>query len=364
MDTLKARVLEFAGSDNEFYTRFEDYINHYKTEKEGKNNLYFDKTVSLSEKDNQLLKSYIKEIEKFSNTPQGNIALSQYVTNPNVVWACFAIVSNAIDMVLADTLIQDIGMIADIRTGGFGDSFKFDITPRDLFAVSKTGHGKRNAFVQKQFKGTQTIVPENRQISVGVSLYRVLTGAESLGSFIMKAIRSLETQILYDAYDLFETTMDALPTSGTNALKIAGYTQAALVGLAQKVTAWNGNKQAVVLGTKLALANVMPDFTGSRAMLDSEYATLGYIRTLSGFDVAELAQVADYTTEFSTKINNSRLWVISPTSDKIIKVCLEGNTLAYADVINSNANLTQVATINKSYGVGAITSAIAGVITL
>ena len=51
---------------------------------------------------------------------------------------------------------------------------------------------------------------------------------------------------------LFSTAMNALSSSGDTQLKVAGYSQSDAIGLAQKVTAWNGSKKAVFLGTKLA----------------------------------------------------------------------------------------------------------------
>ena len=48
----------------------------------------------------------------------------------------------------------------------------------------------------------------------------------------------------------------------------------------------------------------------------------------------------------------------------MVKVFIEGSTLSNVDGSYANANLQQTATLYKSYGVGAISSALAGVIEL
>ena len=81
---------------------------------------------------------------------------------------------------------------------------------------------KREAEVKKQYNGQVTIVPEPRQITVGVSLYRILSGKESLAEFTQKAIRSIETQMTIDVYTTMAATMAALPSTATTGLQIAG----------------------------------------------------------------------------------------------------------------------------------------------
>ncbi len=127
-------------------------------------------------------------------------------------------------------LVDSIGMYTDVRFGGFGDSFAFDVAPRDLFVVSKHGHAKRTAEVHKQFKGQVTIVPELREITTQVSLYKVLAGKESLADFVMRCVRSIETQMSIDCYKAFDAAMTNLPTTPVNGqLKATGYDQSTLV---------------------------------------------------------------------------------------------------------------------------------------
>jgi hypothetical protein len=357
---MPANVLAFAGENIKIYEQFKDYFNHYH-----KKGSYTTEGISLAEKEEKLNCAVRAEIARYANLPNiDGIAPEVLVTHPAYSWATFAVIGAMVDTVLPDTMIDTIGLYTDVRVGGYGDSFKFGVKPRDLFVVSKGGTGKRTSEVHKQFEGDVTITTEFRDITVQVALYKVLSGQENLAEFAMKAVKSLETQMTIDAYSAFDTAMDNLATTGDDALKVAGYTQAALVELAQKVTAWNGGNKAVIVGTQLAVQNIMPANTNYRYPLESDYVKIGYIPTAFGYDIMALPQVANYKTPFKLALDDTKLYILSPTSQKLVKLCLEGATISMSDGVYDNANLTQGTTMKKSYGTGIATSSIAGLITI
>jgi len=367
---IPAQVVMFAGGEANLgpYKMFRDYWNQYQS-RAGKEGYEFATTtvnaagevvsISFDEKEavmNAALKEEIKRvagIKDFSGFP-----LETWATHPTLHWATFAVVSAMVDMILPETIISSIGLYSDVRTIGWGDSAAFDVEPRDLFVVSKAGRGKRTSEVHKQFKGQVVINPEQRELTVGVSLYRVLAGKESLAEFVAKVTRSMETALTTDVYNAFVVATAALST-GASGLKVAGYTQTDFVTLAQKVTAWNGGIKPVVIGTQLALANILPADGNYRYDIESDFVKLGYIRNFIGTDVVIIPQVADYSTPFTTLISNSYLWFVSPGAQKLLKVVLEGNTLAYTTDVYQNANLTQTSTMIKSWGIGVSTNAVA-----
>jgi hypothetical protein len=202
------------------------------------------------------------------------------------------------------------------------------------------------------------------ELTVAVSLYKVLAGQESLAVFVSKVVRSLETELSLNAYDAFAAGMAALPTTATTGLQVAGYSQASLTRLAMQVTAWNQGSKAVIAGTALSLVNVLPDDGNYRYTLNDEFFTLGYVKTAFGYDILVFPQVADLASPFGLKLANERLWVISPASQKLIKVVLEGSTLSNTDSTFTNANLLQKSTMWKSWGVGVATNSVAGVLTI
>lgn len=343
---------------------FLDYWNHHLAVDE-KKTVEYDHTRTFAEKEDTLNKAIRKEIIKRANVPyaaEDNV--DQWFTHPNVVHETFAVINSLVDMILPDSIIDTIGLYAETRVGPWGDNFSFDIEPRDLFTVSKSGHAQKTTEVHKQYRGQVTITPEMHEITVGVSMYSVLSGKESLANLVSKAIRSIETQLTLDAYDSFAATMTALSNTTTTGLRIAGYSQANLIRLCEQIGAWSQGSKPVVVGTATALLNVLPEDANYRFTLSDPFVTLGYIPTINGYDVMRLPQVADLATFAALKIANDRLWILAPSSQKIVKVCLEGNTLSNTTGVFENSDLTQTTTMMKSWGVGVATNAIAGVITL
>lgn len=266
---IPSSVLLFAGKDNlGVYEDFRDYWHEYRTKFQGAKNLSFAThtpneqgemvPISFDEKEavlNAALKREIMRIAGIQNF--ADFPLETWASHPVLRWAEMAVLSALIDMILPSTLVDTIGLYSDIRSGEWGSSFSFDVEPRDLFVVSKAGRGKRTTEMKKQYRGQVVINPEPRQITVGVSLFRVLSGKESLAVLISKAIRSIETAITVDVYNAFVTAMAALST-GAYGTKVAGFTATDFTQIAQKVAAWNGGAKPVCLGTLVALASVVP----------------------------------------------------------------------------------------------------------
>lgn len=366
MSKMPINVINFTANSQdrkEAYAQIPELLKAYNDNKASVRGANGD--ISFAEAERKVLDFYISEIEFMSGKKIEDYPdMAIYCNFSDVKEAAFAIMSMMTDLVLPDALIKDLGYLANFKNGGWGESLSIDIKPRDLFVVSKGSFSKASADVKKQFKGTVTIVPEVRTISVGVNLYDVLRGDYSLAEFLMKAVQSVEVQMRYDVYDAFATAMGNLANSGDAGLRVTGYTQSDAIKLAQKVTAWNGGNKAIFLGTALALSKILPASTNFRFDIGSEYVRLGHIREFFGFSVVELEQIADYSTEFKVKLADDKIYVISPTVDKIVKVFLEGSTLAKQGDGFNNANLMVEANLKKSWGVGVATSAIGGVIEI
>lgn len=265
-----SNVLAFAGGEANMgvYEAFADYWNQYQTEMLGKKGLFYHQTrtvdgkqvnFSLAEKEQVINQALQKEIiRKAGISNISEFPLSTWAGHPLINWAAFAVVTTMIDMILPQTLIETIGLYTEIKTIGWGDSAAFDIKPRDLFAVSKAGRAKRQTELKKQYNGQVVLNPEPRQMAVSVSLYRVLAGQESLADFTMKAVRSIETQMTYDAYESFASAMNNIDNTASTGLRVAGYSQADFVRLSQTVSAWNGGAKPLAIGTMAALANILP----------------------------------------------------------------------------------------------------------
>lgn len=355
---------------NALVEMFRDYYNQYRSDN-GEKGLTFQtvnskgELLTFSDKEAQLNAALKREIAHVSGVADAQEwPVEVYANHPVVSWATFAVINHLIDAVLPEAITKSIGMYTDVINVDMGDSATFDIEARDLFVVSKAGHAMRQGELKKQFKGQVAVIPEARVLSVDVSLYKVLAGLESLARFTAKAVMSMEAEATKDAYTAFATAMAALDNAGSDALRFSGWAASTFISLAQKVTAWNGGQKAVLVGTSLALQNVLPDDANYRYDLQSDFVKMGYIRDFKGFSVLEIPQVADWETEFSLTIDDTKLWVLSPTAGKLVKLVFEGATLANTREMFDNANLSQQTNLIKMWGSGIATSSIAGTIEL
>lgn len=361
MTKMPIGVINFTANNTDRQEGYSKFVEYYKLFESGKT--HNEAGVSFNDMNEKIFAFFMDELKLLSGVDSTIYSgdMARYANNPNVQHAAFEVVGIMTDLIIPDTLMKDFGVIANVVSGAWGDSLKVDIKPRDLFVVSKGTRGKRQFDVTRQYNGQKTIMPEPRVITVGVTLYDILSGKASLAEFVSKAMLSIETQMRYDIYDAFAAAMAAV--SGSLA-PISGFSQSTAIARAQIVSAWNGGKPAVFLGTKLALSNILPASTNYRFDLGSEYVRLGHIRDFFGYDCVEMEQIADYATEFAVKLSDTKIYLVSPAAPKLIQVFIEGSTLSHVNGNYDNANLMVNGSLVKSYGVGVATSAVASSITL
>ena len=357
-------VKKFSETSPDLYRFFKDYSNQQRALR-GAVGKQFSTDLSIDQKDKAINVAFATELERRSKTKisdyEGNLA--QYCANPIVRSFADAIVDNMIEMVLPETLFGSIGLIADIRFGGFLDSFSFDIKNNALFTVSKAGFRQKTAPAQKLENTTVTLTPENHEVSVISSLPAILANRESLAEYIMKVVRSIETTMLYEVYDGFNTAFDAV-TFPSN-LKITNYTEDEAIRVAETVTAYNNGKKAMFVGTPVALKKILPSSLSTRILLDDEYVKNGHLTVFNTYDVLPLAQIADYeSNDYSLKLDDTKVYILSTGSDKIMKVAVAGGSLSHTDGTYDNANLAQLGTVTKAWATACITNSVAGVIEL
>lgn len=372
MVKIPLNVLQFA-TDTSPYEMFVDYWRHYSSFNSKKTTEFStirkDGTpLSFAEKEMEMNAALKREVARVSQVNiDPTIPLEQWASHPSVRWATFAVVSAMIDMILPETLIDSIGLYTEIRNGGWADSFSFDIKPRDLFVVSKSGHGQKATEVHKQFDTTVTVVPVPHQITVQVALYKVLAGKESLAEFTAKALKSIEAQMTVDTYTVFAAAMANLALVGASPnayMQVAGYSQDALISLAQRVSAWNGGQKVILAGTQRALQYVLPSDGNYRYQIDSEFVKVGYVRTAFGYDTMVLPQLAAWGTPFTLALSDANIYFLCVGVNKPIKLCIEGSTLSNVTAPFDNSNLTQNATFIKSWQAAVATNAVAGLMTV
>ena len=60
---------------------------------------------------------------------------------------------------------------------------------------------------------------------------------------------------------------------------------------------------------------------------------------MATYDIMSIPQVADYSAPFKLLLDDTRLYVVSPSAGKIVKVVVEGSTMSNVDAPFANANL-------------------------
>ena len=357
-----ANVKAFAEMSKDLSEAMSAYAHNYNLQRKG---LKAFADHSQEEQNKLINKAFAMEVAKQSGMELPDLnnktEVRRYAMNPMVRFFANQIQDVMIDMILPETLMTgSLKYFADMKFADLGDTIKFDIKSNSLFTVSKAGNRQRTTNQQKTFRTTVTMAGVNHEITVGTTLFEILTGQAYLAEEVMKVARSIETAMLFDAYDAFTTEMNGL----TGNLAVANYSEESLITLLETVTAYNQGRKAVVIGTPLALKAVLPTNTNYRYLLDDEYVKLGHLQTFNGYDVLPMEQVANpyNATPYSLKLDDTKLYVVSPASDRIIKVGIFGGTFSHQDNSYDNANLTVENTTTKNWEVACITNSVGGVI--
>lgn len=357
-----ANVKAFAEVSKDLYDAMKAFSLNYNNERKG---LVAFSEHSREEMAKLINKAFALEVSRQSGVELPNLEnkteVRRFAMNPMVKYFANQIQDVMIDMVLPETLLTgSLKYFADMKYADLGDSIKFDIKSNSLFTVSKAGNRQRTVNQQKTFRTTVTMTGVNHEITIGTTLFEMLTGQSYLAEEIMKVARSIETSMLFEAYDAFTAEANSL----TGNLAVANYSEEDLITLCETITAYNQGRKAVVLGTPLALKAVLPTNDNYRYFLSDEYVRMGHVAQFNGYDVLPMEQVANpySATPYALKLDDTKIYVVSPASDKIIKIGVFGGTFSHQDNAYDNANKTIESTTEKSWEVAVATNSVAGVI--
>ena len=269
----------------------------------------------------------------------------------------FAMISEILDIIVPNTVLSDFYRIAETKNIAWGDSLKYTIPNPNLFVVSKVGSGIRQSEPQRLYDGDITLNPETRMITIEEDFYRIVANKVDWGMLIAKVAQSMETEISKDVYTAIFNTYSTLDTN----LKEASFTQATFVKLAQRVEGLNRGAKVYCMGTKSALASVIPSNDYFKFQLGEEYNRLGYLGNFQGVELLEIPQkITPNTLDFA--IDDTTLYFFSMGVDRPVKIAFEGETLVHQNTdMNANADMTFNYTLAKRYDVKVATSARYGI---
>lgn len=362
MELRYATVKTFAEQSVDLHDAMKKYADNAILERKG---LTAFSECSKEEMEKLINKEFALELAKQSGYALENgyskMDVKTYVQNPQVKYFADKILSVLVDMVMPMTLLNGpLKYFAEFHYADFGDSISFHLENNALMTVSEAGRRKNHTNLQKLYRATDSIIGVNHQVTTGTDYYEILTNFTSLAREVMKVSRSIETIMYYQAYDMFNTQMTAL----TGNLEVANYSSPSLLKLCQTIESWNQGAKPVILGTPVALNKVLPSNGNYRYLLGDDYAKIGYLQQFQGYDVVPLAQVADYLNPnpYSLKLDDTKIYVVSPGAQKIVQIGLFGGTISYQEEPNKNANELVRNTTQKAWGMKVITNAVAGTI--
>lgn len=356
---MKAIKIDFSAETKAtLLPAFKDYMNHYRAENM-KVACSYDTSKSLADKEAMINKAIDAEVNKLSNVNCSDVVTrEQYATNPVYRWATFAVINKLVDYIMPEIVRDDFLGVAGVTNIAYGDSVDFEIKSNDLFTVVDNGNSRRHVEAQRQFNGTKTLAPTNHSLTVEVDWYRVVSRRESLAEYAVKVVLSMENELWLDVMAIVANSYSTLTTN----FKEAAYSSVAFDKLAQRVTAANGGATAIALGTKLGLGTVIPSNTQFQIGLGERMADVGYLGRYHGTDLIAIPQRIDWSSaDYDFAIDDTIIYFISPGSQKLVQIVLEGDSLTIDSGDFGDANLTRKMTMHKRWAVGLITNAKYGI---
>lgn len=354
-------VIMFSEQSKDLYESMKEFARETLNERKGVK--AFEKH-SKDEMKKLINKAFAAEVSRLSGQeiPTDKNSIARFSTRSTIVEFADETRNVMIDAILPDVLNESaLRYIADIQTADFGDAIKFEIASNQLLTVSKAGNRQRNTNVQKTYKNDVTMTGENHMITVQTNLYDILIGRSYIADEIMKSALAIETALLFDTIDAFTASANEL----TGALAVANYSEESLIKLCETVGAYNEGRRPVIIGTPIALKKVLPTNGNYRYLLDSDYVKLGHVNTFNTYDVIPVEQMAnpyDTTTDYALKLDDTKIYVVSPASDKIVKIGMFGGTMAHQNDALESGNLSVMHTISQAWDVQCITNSVCGVV--
>jgi len=285
--------------------------------------------------------------------------LARAFGNANFEWNFFAIQTEVLGTLMADTEVEQAMGFVNMSTVGLGDSKTFYVGSKALYDVEDASYGNRVTRPRKQYKQPITIAPSPKEASVQFDVIQLLTANYDFGAEMAKIIVSIRAKQYQDAIDiLFATT----PLAGTPFYK-ATFNMANYTTLGEVVGAVN-NTGVTAYGTRSAYRTASATVTTGFATLD-EINKNTYITDLYGLPSRVLEQSVDTSSaSFTFRVPNDRILVMANTEEKPVKLVQED----YFDVVmkdGTEGNLSaRVYKYIFSYQMGLITSAPYGIQTV
>ncbi|WP_010498374.1 hypothetical protein [Paenibacillus elgii] len=362
MDVINSpKFLAFSKDEQDVVKAGVDLYKHYLhlTKKDARY-AEFATGKTYEEKEKIFNESLVRESFKRAGVSQANFSDSVMMQNPNVKWAMFALISEALSVIIPSTVLDNFAQFAEVRNVGWGDNLKFTVPNNDLFIVSKIAQGIRRGEPQRLYNSDLTLTPVPHEVTIQEDFYRILAGKINWGEWISRIAQSIETAISTDVYNAFYGSYANLNAK----FKEAAFDKDAFVKLAQRVQASNRGARTVVFGTQIALSKVIPDadFVKFGVGLGEEYTRMGFLGNFMGADLYKLDQrIKPNDPDYNFAIQDDALYFVSVGVDRPVKIGFEGNVLINQSQFGANADNTVDHNVQQLWDVAVVSSAKHGI---
>lgn len=298
-----------------------------------------------------------KSLRAFANKMAGlgvdsPISDTYAAMHPTVKMATFAVISQMIDIIIPETVLEDFYQFSEVKSAGWGDNFVFNVPSSDLFVVSTAADGTKTG-TRQRILGTDVILnPVARRITAGEDMYRIIAGKVNWADFAMRVVRSIESQI---TVDIASAIFGSYSSLGTNYKETGAFAQTKFTNLVDRVGAGNGGTTAVAFGTRSALSKVLPDNQYLQFGLGEMYNETGYLGNFQGTGLFALQQRLTPNTD-NFAIDGATVLVTAAPSKQLVKIGFEGETVITQSDVNQNADNSMDYTIFKKWDMKICTS--------
>lgn len=308
---------------------------------------------SYREKQELFSKSLITQAYRIANLPTDmEFSTTMLSQHPTVKWATYSVISEIIDIVVPETVMDNFYQFAEVKNVAWGDNLVFNVPNSDLFVVSTVADGISKGSRQRLHGTDVTMTPVNHILTIAEDFYKVISGKVNWGDWVNRVVQSIETQITTDVYNAI---FNSFPSLATKYKENGAFAQSKFNALVQRVEAANHGARAVAFGTKTALSNVLPDNQYLQFGLGQEYNTMGFLGNFQGTDLYKFDQrLIPHTDDFA--ISDNYLLIVSSMIDKLVKIAFEGETIIEQNDQTKNADRSIDYTIQKKWDVKLVTS--------
>lgn len=230
----------------------------------------------------------------------------------------FAIMREILTPVVSEAVCNRFDAWVDIEDIALGDTKAFEVMNMDLFEIGYVADGTHELRRQKLVNGKLAMT----QFQLGAKIYTEFDdfrrGRINFNDMINRLALSFEAKI---GEIIVKGVESAYDKKGAFTNVAGAFDAEEMIKIIQKVEAKAG-KEAVIYGTKAALAELVkdPSFLADAAL--EEIRHMGHLGAWNGVKVVEIPQFINRKNELT--LSDKLLYVI-PDGTKIVKLLFEGD---------------------------------------